>query len=516
MSIQTLVVAMAGGLLLGLGTVFFSLWALSLLSFMCVLYILHHTIYYKERFFGLLILGGIGYAFSFYGLYWETLPLDWLSASNVTVIGMVLSAWLFSVVVFAACFAFFLSITKSFLTGRWIDSFFVAAVYVIVDIVGMFFYSLLFYGANAQFGAHFSMGSPAYQLAESPLLLQAAALGGLPALVFLQALIGCLWYYFFRYIQQYKYQVIISTVVIVFVSLLSTISLPFNGRQGDTTVSVAVASLYGVGDKYENGFRSKLQIILSSLPSSINIIALPEDSRFIQSLTVDEHRLLQKRFTDAYILDSGAIPSEEGLIPEINYYSTQNGSYATSSKEYLMVFGEYVPYLYVFIAHLVDQSDMVTTLKTNHGYVTNSSELFLYKGISMSVKLCSDAMSPWLYAQEVNKGATVLFNLASHGWFHRSEIIYELAKRVGKVRAVESGRWYVRPAYETPALVINDRGVVIAESKWLDDTALVVDVPVLKHQTFYVKLRPLVVLVPLLIILCYVYQRYRARIVASH
>lgn len=514
MSVKTFIVAILGGLLLGIGTVFFSLWALSLLSFVCVLYILHHTTYFKERFLGLWLLAGIGYACSFYGLYWETLPLDWLGLSNTIAIPLLFSAWFFSVVLFATCFAFLLSATKKFLSGNWSDSFFIAAIYVVVDVLGMLFYSILFYGANAKLGPHFSMGSPAYQLADSPLLLQAAAFGGLPALIFMQALIGSLLYYFFRYIQQYKHGVVIGLVATLLVVVLSVMPLPLNGRQGDSTVSVAVASLYGV-KRYES-FRNRLQTVLLSVPPTTNIIALPEDTRFIQYLSEAESGLLQERFVDTYILDSGSIPTHNGLLPEIQYYSTKSDSYATSSKEYLMVFGEYVPYLYILGSQFAGTDNDILNLKMNRFYTTRPSELLFYQGSPMSVKLCSDAMSPWLYAQEVDRGATILFNLASHGWFHQSEIIYELAKRVGRVRAVESGRWYVRAAYETPAFVINDRGVVVRESAWLDVTALSVDVPVLEHQTPYVKFRSLILLIPLFIILCYVYLRYRARISTSH
>jgi apolipoprotein N-acyltransferase len=503
-----------GGLLLGIGTVFFPLWPVSLFSFAFLLYVLYAKNSERERLLAGAVFGGVAYACSFYGIYFETMPLDWLGLPNPTAFSVLTSIWLFTILIFAGSFALLLKALLPLLCRRWFDGVLLASIYVFIDTVGTFLYSIVFYGQNARIGPHFGMGSPAYQLADSLFFIQAATLGGIYALLFIQALIGCLFYFLLRSQKTRTHQLMFGGTFLCVVLFLCYAPYPFTTSSDDPTISVAAVSIYNT--KHESdAFRNTLKQTLKALPADIDIIALPEDSRLVQYLEPAEATALHETFADAYILDSGTVASAKGFVPEIAYYSTARQETARSSKEFLMVFGEYMPYLYSVIGTIIGQGEVVRAINDNHGYATSPPHLFSFQGIPLSVKLCSDAMSPVLYQNDVASGAAILFNLSSHGWFHRSELLYELALRVGKIRAVESHRWYIRSAYETPAFIVDAYGRVVAESAWLETGTITVDVPVLTNVTPYSTQGFKILLIPLGILLYCALGRYRARIARS-
>lgn len=507
-------IAILAGLLLGSGTVWYVLWPLSLGAFALVTHIVTAVKVRHQRVRALMLTSAIAYAFSFYGIYFETMPLDWLGLPNVTALGILTSIWLITIAIFSVSFTLLFSWGRTLTEGSWIDVYIIASLYVLADTLGTFLYSLVFYGQGARIGPHFSMGSPGYQLADSTALLQLGEYGGIYALLFTQAFVGSAGYLLYTKLSTTKAKYIGISMYASAILMIAFIPLSVVDSDESTAVSVGVVSLYDT--KHETGeFRIKLLEQLQTLPSNVGIIALPEDSRFIQYLNEDEAELLSRQFSDTYILDSGTLSTSLGLAPEIQYFTTTNQAIATSSKEFLMIFGEYMPKLYAHIGVLIGQGEVVRAIQENHGYTTSDSYLFTYDTHMISAKLCSDAMSPVLYAREAVLGASVLFNLASHGWFHRSELLYELSKRVGKVRAVESRRWYVRAAYETPAFVLNEKGQVVAESDWHEDTTLNVQVYPQDKKTVYSQMRFMILLLPVAFLsFCYL-RRQRARIHAS-
>jgi apolipoprotein N-acyltransferase len=132
--------------------------------------------------------------------------------------------------------------------------------------------------------------------------------------------------------------------------------------------------------------------------------------------------------------------------------------------------------------------------------------------VPFSVGLCSDGLSPVLYTEDVRKGAALLTNLSSHGWFHRSELMYELSKRIGKVRAVENRRWYVRSAHETPSFVVDAFGRVTVESAWNESEPLTAFVVPLHAKSIYVLVyRYIPFLLCVFIAYCVVTHRFERR-----
>lgn len=477
------VVALCAGGLLGIGTIIPALWPCSLVGFAVVVYLLAE---YERRsiYAPLFLSGAVLYGCTFYALYWSTLPLDWLGLSGAIGPVLIASIWLLTVALFAGVFTVAL-LAATYKTPSRIGLVIRASLlFVFADAIAPLLFSLVFAGSNSTIGAHFTMGSPGYQLAESPFLRQTASMFGIYGLVFLQGVCGGVLYLVLTHTkgpQRAYYALFAFAVLVLFVFL----PLPESHTSThDTVLTVAAMSTYKDGTR---PYRHQLlRGEVRTLPSSVSVVAVPEDERFVQNVSKEFARELNAQLPDTWIIDSGTIPDANGAHSTIFSYHTLTGAVATSSKEYLMLFGEYLPALYTAVGRILGRDDVVAHLNVKHRYQRNESTLLVLNGETASVRLCAEAMSPVFYARDVAHGAGILFNLASHGWFHRSEALHVAAQRVGRVRAVESGRWYVRAGSESPAYIIDHRGRVVRERDWLDRRPILYTVPIYTHRTPYV------------------------------
>lgn len=279
---------------------------------------------------------------------------------------------------------------------------------------------------------------------------------------------------------------------------------------GSKSLSVAVVSTYG-DTQTESTTTEQIMSSLQLLPTPVDLVVLPENVQFVHTLGGSSARIEQAKESTRYLLDSTTIANARGLTAETQLLDTSDLSIATSSKAFLMVFGEYVPWLYRGIGYVIGQSAVVERLDAEHGYYTRQSSRFTIDHSLISAKLCSDGMSPFLYARDAQAGAEILFNLASHGWFHQSQLMHDISIRIGKVRAIESGRWYVRSGHDSPAYIIDYRGQVQFEAEWFENTPIVTPVPLRSEQTPYSQLRGWVLGVPLLLVLIFACPSVRAR-----
>lgn len=511
LDIKMLAIATVTGVCLGVGTLFFNLWPLSLLGFAGVVYILRDQAH-KATWSYLALTGTIAYGCSFYPLFWSTLPLDWLGLGPKLGIAIISSVWLLTVLLFAASFSLVLSLAKHHLHNTWTLLLLPVSLYVLADALGTFLFSVFFSGPGGTIGLDFSMGSLGYQLADSELLRQFAWFGGLYALLWVQAFLGTL-LYLAVFVAKGRQRILWTGVWCVVWLLLSSnfISLGAANNDGSNSLLVGVVSTY---DEVQAQSTRTEQIMrsLELLPTKADVVVLPEDVRFIHTLGGSSARIEQTKRATRYLLDSTTISNADGLTAETQLLDTSSMSIATSSKDFLMVFGEYVPWVYRGIGRMIGQSDVVEYLVSEREYSIKQSNMFTIDQTVVSAKLCSDGMSPFLYARDAQAGAQVLFNLASHGWFHQSQLMHDVSVRVGQVRAVESSRWYVRSGHDSPGYIIDHRGQVQFASRWFEEAPAVAQVSLRSVQTPYSQLRGWVLGIPLLLVLMLVYPAVRARI----
>jgi apolipoprotein N-acyltransferase len=488
-------------------------WFLSLVSFGGVMYVVQ-TVSKTALRPWLFFVGFVTYGCTFGPLYWSTLPLDWLGISGITGLVLIASIWVLTVGIFSLVVSFLLSLVRFWQLSVRQSLVAIPSLYVLADTLGTFIFSVVLAGPASTIGFDFTMGSPGYHLAESVWLRQGAWVGGIFALLWIQAFVGMLGYFAWYVRHQYRWWPMVVYGLLLVVVASNPTFVPDTHEAVLKTIQVGVLSTY-TSEYVSASMTEQIEHALSRASTATEIVALPEDRRYLQNLDEEQVRRLQEHFTNAYILDSGTVRTAAGLQPEIQQYHTASASMATSSKQFLMIFGEYLPWLYRGIGYMFGLQSVIAELDADHRYVTEASRPFVAGDTPIAVRLCSDAMSPTLYAADAADGAGILFNLASHGWFHQSQALHELALRVGQVRAVEAGRWYVRAGNDSPAVVIDQSGAIVAAQQWYRIEPLVVSVPVYQQRTPYTIIGVGILLLPLICITWLYYRQRCARLSAN-
>jgi apolipoprotein N-acyltransferase len=469
-----LALATLGGILLGIGSRFPSLWMLSLTSFIPIMMVLARVTRMRTAFIYMFATGLSAYGFSFHALFWDSLPLTWLGVEGPTGVALIALIWAITTLIFGSIFAGALSLAYRIGIRGWSSLLLIPSVYVVADWIATWGFGIVNYGPFALVGPDFTMGAPAYQLAANGVLLQSASLGGIYALAFMQALIGVA---LFRVWDADTKRVrVILLIVILGVFLLGGIGTWWldAGRVPDTgrALNVALITRYEPAVLYpstadlEQSFRT-LSGYIASVPTSTNVILLPEDTRFLEEWhREDVLHMAPTLPSQLAVIDSASEREGSGTLYSRVEYHTSSGSLYTY-KKYLMPFGEYLPYLYQNLARVTGQGAVVDSLERVRGFhIKDDVHPVFIATIPIAALLCSEAMSPNLYADEARSGAEIFLNLASHSWFHGSHTLYTLAFWTGRVRAVESSRWYARAADGTPSFILDPYGRVRSESVW--------------------------------------------------
>lgn len=505
---RALILVLAGSSL-GIGTLLPELWFLSLGSFALITYLVRDThtpvtALWRQLF----LIGTITYGFTFWAVFWHALPLDWLGLSGLVAIGLILLIWSLSTAVLAVSFASWLTAAAYLQTRNWFDVLLIPAAYVIADTVGTWLFGALHAGPSSLWGPHFTMSSPGYQLAESPIVLPITTLGGLYGLLFVQAAVGVFIYTQYRRYTQTGQQTRMIGIALLLLLIYFT---PQGAPDTPQPLPLHIAAI----TTYETSGRgtpvtdehARITKQVSQLPTTTELVFLPEDVRYIQ-----KSRTMPQQYpaatTSAWLIDSGTLRTDSGLQSRITMWQPPTPHTATSSKKFLMVFGEYMPYLYTYLGRALGLDEVLTRLQTDRAYQTTPGHLFSYNQLPFSVMLCSDAMSPTLYANEVRAGATFIVNLASHGWHHQSRALYHTAVRVGQVRATESHRWYIRASNDTPSFVIAPNGMLTHETVWYDTTPLLATIYPHTKTTPFTIMQHWVLLAPTVILLYAAWRKY--------
>ncbi len=165
----------------------------------------------------------------------------------------------------------------------------------------------------------------------------------------------------------------------------------------------------------------------------------------------------------------------------------------TSTKQHLVPFGEFVPlrrelsFIYNPIYCLVGLCGYGSM---DLQFKTQTLEL---DGERFGTYVCYDSVFPDVARARVQNGAQVLVNVSNDGWFGRTWGI-EQHFTMGRIRAIETGRYVLRVGNTGISAVINPLGQVLQRAPIQQSLALEAKYALEKTQTLYVLLGDWVVL----------------------
>lgn len=180
-------------------------------------------------------------------------------------------------------------------------------------------------------------------------------------------------------------------------------------------------------------------------------------------------------------LFTGVIYDDEDKGKYFNSIVGLGSGYGFYHKRRLVPFGEYVP-LENYLRGLIEFFDLPTSFihlgpEEQHGLIA--------KGIRITPAVCYEIVYPDLIAKSA-KETQVLLNVNNLGWFLDS-IQSKQFMQMAQMRALETGRYLIYSTNNGPSAIIDNKGLVVSQSKaFQEDTLEGVIYPVKEWTPFMV------------------------------
>lgn len=493
---------LASAFLLGIGFLFSEL-PLYPLAFLGVALFVVNTLKStskKSAFFKGWGVGFIFYILVFANITTGSFPIDWMGIEGVVFQWLtIILVWTVVPLFMGIGYGVLGWLIYTFKTDSWYDLLTIPLMWVVCEILAAWFFSLVTLGEGTLLGGHFTLGFLGYLFANNLAILQLASLGGVYALSFLLVALGVLiarWWELPKG-KTKKQSGIGLLILICFILILSpAYSIFLSHREtaeSTNTINVAVISRYIPASidediEYWNQRQDELRELIAPL-RDIDLLVFPESSVFLTNGkygTEQTSALLRKlNSEDILVIDSGDTRSDDGTLRSLGTYYTYTKT-ITGEKQFLVPFGEYLPYMYVLPMKLLGQKELVNKVQSLRGYKPGMKNINPeIAGATVAVRFCDEVMSPSLYQNQVNNGANILVNMSSFSWFHGKSGTYQQIKNVAKVRAVENSRWYVQSGNMAPAFILDHHGRVVDETELGIESVLVAKVPSRDIKTLF-------------------------------
>lgn len=492
--------AAGAGALIGVCFFFGAAWPLSLIGIAILIALSVAARTKRAAFVYGTLCGSVLYGCLFGGIGASLFPFDWYGIGGfwlqVAVVGV---SWLGASVVLGSSIGICAVLVRSLKTGSWFDLLLFPSLWILCEYLAAYIFYVYMLGPGSFFGPHFTLGYVGYFLAEDTLLLQFAWLGGVYLLSFSAVFFATILALLYR-TREKRLALLGLGIVLVWVGGYAFMMFftPEKGESQTESLSIAVISRYMeptlvqtdafVQKRYEELRDAVLPL------RGIDMIVFPENAAFIRTLLQEENTedfaLIQKTGSTAQsptLVDSSDAVSNGVFGSYVTFLSPQERHFG--QKQFLLTFGEYVPYLYQFALELFGGERLTQRVVEARNYVPGKEIPSAWvRGALIAVRFCDEVMSPLLYRTQVQEGAQLLINISSLSWFRGSPFVYEHMQRVAKVRAVESSRYFVQSGNMAPAFVLDHHGRIVAETSSSAVDVLHMDVPLRTAMTPYTSL----------------------------
>lgn len=405
--------------------------------------------------------------------FWDTIPLTWISIPDGTIqyllVGIVYGLTVLSL---ALPFAFFAPLIR-LIPHKWYQPAVVALIYVVLEEVRMWTFALFFLAPESMLAPNFSVGGLGYALTESALLLPVAQAGhyGLHGLLALlaAALLA-------------RTQSVRWAYAAVLITLIGLAHLVLPTMDVERTTRVGLVSSYAPPGPFTNP-ALVIAPMQQAARAGAEIIVTPESLGLAPFLDTSSRQAFYRTLFagEGLVISSSVVREDNGNErAELLYETPTDGVIGSQDKIFFVPVGEYLPPLIRIGISVVGKENLNGYGSYIAGTAIPGSSLTpaTYADITYGALLCSELLSPQLYAGLAAKNTDVLLNLANNSWFNGSRLLHERLQQVAKTHALRNRQYVLVASNGSPSYVISSRGDVVAESTWGVPGALVVDVPV--------------------------------------
>ncbi len=418
--------------------------------------------------FGLLAsMGGVWW-------FWDTIPLTWINipdgAIQYVLVGIVYGLTVLSLTL---PFALAAPLVRA-VPEAWYRPFTFALILVTIEELRMWSFALFFLAPESMLAPNFSIGGLGYVLTESSLLLPLAQAGhyGLNACI---GLLGAL------LLERKRLPVVLGLGVLTLSLLAAHLLLPFSHTE--RSVRVGLVSSYAPPGPFVTP-SDVLRPMQVAGALGAEVIVTPESLGLAPFLTPAARQEFYATLfggNDGLVISSSIVQEDDGSErAELIYETVREGVIGSQDKIFFVPVGEYLPPLIQAAISVAGKDNLRGYDSYIAGTALAGSSLTpaTYNGVTYGGLLCSELLSPRLYAGLAGTGTDVLLNLANNSWFNGSRLLHERLKQIAKTHALRNRQYVLVSANGSPAYAINERGELIAESAWDISGALMIDLPV--------------------------------------
>jgi len=471
-------------------------------------------------------LNGLIFGFIFMGSvlswFWSTYPLEWAGVGNdyvaffATFLGWFVASIFFSLFITAWAIIF-----NRFKKNNLYDIFFASSLWVIFEYLRAFAFSLFLVSSVSLTGPHWTLGFLGYILAENTLVLSLASIGGIYMLSFIIISMNInIYQILFTKITteapKKKVVYILSSFVLIlivsfFVHTFSN-SVEEHKKLRIAMIDTYISPSFAINKKQYLEHTEKIKRIVVGMKIDEyepDLIILPENTKFISSLSNIEKKLISKNILqkETLFIDSNPVlVRERGVMSSLVYFNTKKGS-SYSYKTLLVPFGEYLPYTTSFFARAFGKQQWVESFNNKRRY-SNGKDLndavIEFQNIKIGALFCSEIVSNKLYGDITKQGANLLINIASHSVFDGSPTLYSQTTKMAKVHAVQNNRYFIQSMNFAPSFVVNNKGEIIAKSKNTDYGVTYSEVAPNTKVSIYNKFGNWILFISLIIVVVYI------------
>lgn len=442
------------------------------------------------------IVQGSAYA----GLYFDTIPLPWLPEAPILLHSIYIgAAWIFT-----TTFATLPFLTWGYCYSRMrLDSLLVKLAFIPPSWICTEWLSAQSISLGTHAGVYSfpaissSVGFLGNQLADSPLLLQLASLGGIYILSFLILVTAVFFSQLYLSYGARSYKTTLPAgifLLFLFVSTYATFAPVISGEALPITlITTYTPSVFKITARERAQADSR--ILDDILAHQGSTILLPEATEFLKrNRELLKEKVSSRTGSDTIVIDSESTRWGSTRTRRAEYLNVTQQTSSYTNKVFLVPFGEYMPDI-VRTTTSFFNSDFLAAAEKDRVYVPGNHRLLGRAAAPISLRMCNEIVSTDLYRQDTLDGATVLFNVAAHSWYHDSYRVERQILRAAKIRAVENHRYLALANSGAPSFALDWFGQIVAKSSWHSETPISVTIQTASTITPYVRFGSVTVLI---------------------
>jgi hypothetical protein len=320
--------------------------------------------------------------------------------------------------------------------------------------------SILYYAKESStIGLHYSASTFGNALSVTP-LIEFAYYGGVFTL---SGLLVVIIYIVDNHLQKKVRGVYVISIFIVW--LLIHLLTPQAALTQDTRIIIINSHEQKENSSKEDWATSSDHIYTALLPyatTTLQVIVLPEDTRFFSRLKEDKIVSLPKLFPNTYFFDGDTLREKDTLSNVAVSYSPRDRQVFMRGKWFMFAFSEYIPSLFKPLFSIGLSKDELATYIHDHTYGIGSVPFALASPLGpISVLLCGEVVSHSTLL-EVKRVDPSLVILQSHLFvFHGNPWFIAQYLSFTKIAAATLRVPLVVSAVDAPSMLISPQGHII-------------------------------------------------------